>query len=116
MANIPPTADILDFQRDLPGIARRAIAEQFESGVFTVTLTGEDAAALGVLPDIEFTATTSKCWVKARYADNRDYLEAHDEPGEPERQEQSYRHGLAHPASSALGLLALALLNDDREG
>jgi hypothetical protein len=56
-----------DAQIDTPGVARRAMAEQVEPGVFTVTVTPTDADALGVRPNVHFTATPTKCWLKARY-------------------------------------------------
>jgi hypothetical protein len=89
------------------------MVEQFEPGVFTVTLTPTDADALGVKAAVHFTATPCKCWVEGRYEDGL-RIEAHDEPAEPERQALAFRFGMDNPAGAALDLLIHALLTDER--
>jgi len=98
---------------DITGIAARSTVDVFEPGGFTVTLAAHDAAALGVLPEIEFTAVQDKCWIEARHAESNEPIEIHWEPAEPESQRLAYKHGIAHPADSAIDLLVQALQRDE---
>ena len=75
-------------------------------------MTPTDSDALGVRPNVHFTATPTKCWLKARYEGH-----AHDEPGEPDRQALTYRAPMEeNPADAALDLLVFALLDEEARG